>query len=129
MGKYDDIINMPHHRSTFRTPMPVENRAAQFAPFAALSGHEEAISETSRLTNFRIELDNAEKLKISDNIRKAHARQEAVTITYFIPDKTKTGGSYASLFSRISKIDEIEHLIVLQNGFVIPIEDIYSISF
>lgn len=129
MGKYDDIIDLPHYRSPYRAPMPIENRAAQFAPFAALSGHEEAISEITRLTNKQIELSNEEKLKISEKIRNAHSSHATVTIKYFIPDKAKTGGTYASIMGRISKVDEIEHLIILDKGLAIPMGDIYSISF
>ena len=128
MGKYDDIIDLPHHRSAFRTPMPMENRAAQFAPFAALSGHDDAISETSRLTTERVELSDSEKEEISKIIREASSSRKKVSITYFIPDKVKAGGSYATTSGRIVKIEEIDHLIILDHGLSLPLENILSIS-
>lgn len=127
MGKYDDIMELPHHRSHYRTPMSIENRAAQFAPFAALSGHDEAIAETSRLTNARIELTNEEKLEIARLIKDSYSSQESVSITYFIPDKAKAGGSYAAIRGRISKVDEYDHLVTLDNGIVLPMDNIKSI--
>lgn len=129
MSRYDDIINLPHYRSKYRMPMPLEHRAAQFAPFAALSGHDTAISETSRLTNKRIELTNEEKLNISNIINESHFRQEKVKISYFIPDKTKPGGSYDALKGLIVKVDEIDHFITLDNGQVLQMDDIISISY
>ena len=128
MGKYDDIIDLPHYRSPYRTPMPIESRAAQFAPFAALSGHEDAISETSRLVDHRRVLTNEEKISISERILKAKSGHVAVTVTYYIPDKTKKGGSYTTTTGRISKVDEIDHHLILENGLTIPIDDIYSLE-
>lgn len=127
MGKYDDIIGLPHFRSPYRTPMPMENRAAQFAPFAALSGHDEAIAETSRFTDHHIDLTDEEKLLVSKIIQEAYSSQKFVAITYFVPDKSKTGGAYTSVEGQIYKIDETEHRITLDNGLVIPMDNIYSI--
>lgn len=129
MGKYDDIIDLPHYRSPYRPPMPMENRAAQFAPFAALSGHDDAITETSRLTNARMELTNEEKIRMSKIIKEAYSSQKKVSITYFMPDKAKNGGSYVTTIGRISKVNELDHLIILDCALVLPFDDIYSISF
>lgn len=128
MENYEDIIELPHYRSPFRTPMPIENRAAQFAPFAALTGHDDAISETARLTDVRIELSNEEKLEISKKIQEAYADDKTVAITYFVPDKTKTGGTYTTTIARISKIIEADALLTLDTGAIIPICSIYEIS-
>lgn len=128
MGKYDDIINFRHYRSPYRTPMPIENRAAQFAPFAALSGHDEAISEISRLTSTKIELTDEEKIEISKIIKEAHYNGHIVTITYFIPDNTKSGGGYTTTTGRISKVDKLGRQLILEKGFVILMDHIYSIS-
>ena len=124
MGKYDDIINLPHHRSPYRTPMPIENRAAQFAPFAALSGHEEAISETSRLTTKRIELTNEEKIELSKNIAEAFSARHPVTITYFIPDSHKEGGRYSTTTGIIIKIDETDKTLTLSSGLTLLLSNL-----
>lgn len=127
MGKYDDIIGLPHYRSPFRTPMAIENRAAQFAPFAALSGHEEAIFECSRITESRTELTNEEKIEISKKISEAYSNQSAVKITYFIADKTKDGGTYSTAAGLISKLDETNGFIVIDHRVTILMEDISTI--
>lgn len=128
MENYDEIINLPHYRSPHRTPMPMENRAAQFAPFAALAGHDEALSETSRLTARRIELTNEEKVKLSKQISSAFEIGKRVKVIYFVPDKAKTGGSYAAVYGIISKIDRIDRTILLDNGTLIPIDNICSVK-
>lgn len=128
MGKYDDIIDLPHYRSKFRTPMSMENRAAQFAPFAALSGHEEAISETARLTDRKIELTDSEKIKISGIIQQAYNNGSLLRITYFCEDKFKRGGTYKSIRGRISVIDDIEHVLIFKGGEKIKISAIISAS-
>ena len=110
MGKYDDIINMSHHVSKRHPQMSLEARSAQFAPFAALTGYEDAVSETGRLTSDKIELSEDErvildrKLKIiQDNI----AEEPSVFITYFIPDIFKEGGSYVTINCNLKRIDNI----------------------
>ena len=122
MGKYDDIIDLPHYRSPHRTPMPMENRGAQFAPFAALSGHDEAISETSRLTEGFAEPSDEEKFEISKTIREAYSNRNCMKIIHFIPDKSKGGGSYATSVGHISKVDEIDRLVILDNGLIIRMD-------
>lgn len=131
MGKYDDIINLPHHTSQRHPRMSLQNRAAQFSPFAALTGHSEAIRETQRLTDSKTELDRDaieimdRKLKyLQDNIKN---RPQAA-ITYFVPDERKTGGCYVTATVNISKIDSYESCLVTTAGNRIPVRDIYAIE-
>ncbi|MDE6624746.1 MAG: hypothetical protein K2O59_01720 [Lachnospiraceae bacterium] len=129
MGKYDDIIDLPHHRSSTHPHMPLLDRAAQFSPFAALSGHEEAISETGRITESkhiltpekREELD--EKLQM---IRSCLTYHPEVSISYFLRDTKKSGGSYLSVIGILKKIDENSRSLILENGTSIPLDDIYD---
>lgn len=129
MGKYDDIINLPHHVSDYHKHMPVAKRAAQFAPFAALSGHKEAIEETVRQTEEFKELSESEKIRISDKIMKALKKHSLITLTYYIPDKTKSGGSYTKINGSIKKWDEYDKTLTLHNGSVIPLIFISKIRF
>lgn len=128
MGKYDDIINLPHHVSDFHKPMPLRNRAAQFAPFAALSGYEEAICETSRLTEVFKELSEDEKNVLSRKLNYAIENQSEIRISYFIPDKTKSGGSYQRISGKVKKWDEYENTLLLKDGNIIPIDFISNID-
>ena len=132
MGKYDDIINLPHHVSKTRPKMPLEQRSAQFAPFAALTGYEDEISETGRLTTDRIEL-NEEAKQLLDRTLQAIAnkisKQPAVTITYFVPDNKKDGGAYITVSGNIKKIDKYKNIIVLTDKTEIPIKEIINIRF
>lgn len=129
--RYDDIIGLPHPISQNHPPMSIENRAAQFLPFAALTGYDTAIQETARLTDRRIELDEDEKLMLSgklqliqDNIKS----RPPVRITYFVPDGRKEGGAYAVAAGRIKKVDAIERQIVMTDGRCIPIDDVYAVD-
>lgn len=113
MGKYDDIINLPHHESSIHRPMPPENRAAQFAPFAALTGHEEAIAETARLTQRRILLSDDEKARIARRLNHAILHKSNVSIKYFCPDNNKEGGEYKTVKGKILKFDEWDNRLYL----------------
>lgn len=131
MGNYDDIINLPHYESTKHPRMSALNRAAQFSPFAALTGHEAAISETARLTNTKLELDEDRKEELDEclqMIREHISLEPEVSITYFVPDTQKEGGSYLQVIGVIKKLDDINHKIVMKNGTVIPINDIFEIE-
>lgn len=131
MENYDDIINLPHHESTKHPRMSALNRAAQFSPFAALTGHEAAISETVRLTNIRLELDEVRKEELDEQlqiIREHISLEPEVAITYFVPDTQKEGGSYLQVIGVIKRLDDIDHKIVMKNGTVIPINDIYEVE-
>ena len=131
MGKYDAIIGLPHHVSQKHPPMPMEKRAAQFAPFAALTGHAAAIRETARLTDEKIELDDAMKLEISDRLRELADRlpdAQPVAITYFLPDAYKSGGSYVDAVGTVRKLDAYARVIVMQDGRKIPIDDVLEVT-
>ena len=130
-GKYDEIMGLPHHVSKTRPQMPMSDRAAQFAPFAALTGYDAAIKETGRLTDERIELD-VEALSALDMkyqlLMEALDEAPEVTITYFRPDERKAGGKYVSAVGAVKKIDDFERLITMQDGTKIPMDDILSID-
>lgn len=128
MSRYDDIINLPHHVSKTRKPMPMENRAAQFAPFAALSGHDEAINETARHTLSRIELSETDNTRLAMRLAHALTAQSPVTVTYFVPDDHKEGGNYATTSGIIKKIDEYECRIIFTDKRSIRLADILSLD-
>ena len=126
--KYDDIIHMPHHVSARRQRMSMADRAAQFSPFAALTGYDAAVKETARLTDERIDLDEYEKNALDEKLRIALKYPEAeISILYFKPDERKAGGAYISAAGRIRKIDNYERAVILQDGLKIHIEDIIEI--
>lgn len=127
MGAYDDIIEMPHHRSVNHSPMPAGDRAAQFSPFAALTGYGEAIDEEARLTESRIDLDEngREELDRALAVLREHiAEKPAVKITYFQPDHRKSGGQYVTETKQVEKIDEYTRTIRMTDGSVILIPDV-----
>ena len=129
--QYKDIIDLPHHVSKTRPQMPMSDRAAQFAPFAALTGYDSAIKETGRLTDERIELD-VEALSALDMkyqlLMEALDEAPEVTITYFQPDERKAGGKYVSAVGTVKKIDDFERRITMQDGVKIPMDDVLSIE-
>ena len=128
---YADIINRPHHISKVRPRMPMSDRAAQFAPFAALTGYDSAIKETGRLTDEKIELDE-EALTALDMkyqlLMDALDDAPEVTITYFQPDERKAGGKYVSAVGAVKKIDDFERRITMRDGTRIPMDDVLSID-
>ena len=125
---YDDIIGLPHPVSATRPHMARQDRAAQFSPFAALTGFGDEIAETGRLTDARIELDEEVKLALSEALRKAAADRMPVTLLHFVPDARKAGGAYVSTTGILKKLDETERLIILQDNSVIPIGDIVQVG-
>lgn len=130
-SKYDEIMGLPHHVSKTRPQMPMSDRAAQFAPFAALTGYDSAIKETGRLTDERIELDE-EVLTALDMryqlLMDALDDAPEVTITYFQPDERKAGGKYVSTIGAVKKVDDFERRITMQDGMKIPMDDVLSID-
>ena len=128
---YEDIINLPHHVSSKRPQMPMSDRAAQFAPFAALIGYDSAIKETGRLTDERIELDEealtALDMKYQLLIDTLDEESE-VEITYFKPDEHKAGGSYVTATGAVIKVGDFERLITMQDGARIPMDDVLNID-
>ncbi len=128
--KYADIINMQRPVSK-RKPMLIEERAAQFAPFAALSGHDGIIAETARITDKKILIDSNEKELINatlNEINKNISLKPQILITHFVKDKTKEGGTYIKTYGTIKKIDEITKVIILQNNTIIYIDDLFNIE-
>lgn len=130
-GQYEDIIHLPHHVSSKRPQMPMSDRAAQFSPFAALTGYDDAIQETGRLTVQRIELDEDELARLDEEFRvlKEHLNEQPlVRFTYFKPDERKSGGAYLTVSGVIRKIRDYEREILLQDGTVIPVDDIVELE-
>lgn len=128
---YDDIINLPHHVSSARPHMSAIDRAAQFSPFAALTGYDAAVKETARLTGERLELDEYEKDALNDRLQlivDTLGQGYQIAVTYFLPDKRKAGGEYVTVTGEVKKIDEYEHLIILRNGQKIPVEDVIDLD-
>ncbi len=129
--KYADIIDRPHHRSPNRPHMSNYDRAAQFSPFAALTGYEAAVEETARLTDEKIELTEDQKYLLDEKLRLLTERGEdapIVRITYFVPDKRKEGGSYETVAGRIKEIDAYGRAIVLTDKRRIPLDDLWDIE-
>ena len=130
MSKYDDIITLPHHVSKNRTPMSMENRAAQFAPFAALTGHDEAIAETARLTTPKKLLSDDEMASLTRKLTCVIEQvpgQEEYTFVHYVPDAQKEGGKYVSITGTVKKYDEMTRTITLSDGKVLLIDNILSI--
>ena len=129
--RYDDIINLPHHVSSKRPQMPILERAAQFLPFSALTGYEDAVKETARLTDTRIELEESEKDLLNTKLHillDSLATEPKVKITYFLPDGRKSGGKYVSNMGTVIKIDLYNRQIKLEDETVIPLDDIFAIE-
>lgn len=129
--KYDDIIHLPRHVSSRHPQMSLADRAAQFSPFAALTGHEAAIQETARLTDEFIELDEDQKAQLDERLRllkENQFRKPEIEVTYFQPDGKKSGGAYVTVRGRVKKIDEYGRSIVFVDGTMIPMERVFSIE-
>jgi hypothetical protein len=129
--KYDAIIDLPHHVSTRHVPMSALDRAAQFSPFAALTGHEAAIEETARLTETQRDLDDSQLELLDERLQliRAHLpEQPLLTFTYYQPDEKKNGGAYLTVTGRVRKILDFEHVIVLEDGTTLPVESLVSIE-
>ncbi len=131
MGNYDDIINLPHHVSARHPQMSALDRAAQFSPFAALTGHDAAIAETARLTDVRAELDETRKEDLDRKLqilRDHLSTRPEIAVTYFVPDAHKEGGAYLRAIGIPKKLDDIEHKVIMQSGTVIPMDDIFEME-
>ena len=129
--KYNDILNMKYPNPEIERDFPDKIlREAQFAPFAALTGYNDAIDEAARQTDRKIELDEYEIERLNNKLKYLSESSEAdeVVITYYVPDKKKDGGAYVSKSGVVIKVREYERDIVTDDGMKIPIEDIYSIS-
>ena len=130
MSRYDDIINLPHHVSPTRQRMSMHDRAAQFAPFSALVGYDDAVAETARLTESRPELDEQEQQAINEclaYIADHIHEQPEVCIKYFIPDEHKSGGAIVEFSGKVKKISATDGTIVMAGGYKIRLSDITDV--
>lgn len=131
-GKYDDIIGLPHHEPATRPRMSMAERAAQFSPFAALTGFGAVIDETARLTDERIELGESavEDLQLAlRELSERAAEQIQVTATYFEPDALKGGGAYRTHTGTLRRIDEYARTLVFTDGARVPLDDLLEIEY
>ena len=125
--QYDDIINLPHHVSTKHPQMSMLERAAQFSPFAALTGYEEAVDETARLTDHKIELSEDRITAINEALAGLKP-DDAVKVVYFMKDTRKDGGAYLASDGTVRIVDAYAGILMLADGTVIPFNDIFSIE-
>ena len=130
-GNYDDIIALPHPEPRTHPRMSLHDRAAQFSPFAALTGHSAAIAETGRLTASRITLDESEMARVDaalQRLRELLPQEPMASITYFVPDERKAGGSYQTITGKVKRIDTVNGVLLLTDRREIPIADIFDIT-
>ena len=130
-GPYDDILHLSRPVSGRHPPMSRSDRAAQFSPFAALTGYEAAVRETARLTQGRIELSEEEKASIDSVLQylQAHlSEQPPVIVTYFVPDLKKDGGEYRTISGSLRRIEPLERRLLLVDGTQIPVDDIFQLQ-
>ena len=130
-GKYDDIIDLPHPTTQNHPRMSLYDRAAQFSPFAALTGHSAAIAETGRLTDRRVELDEYEMARVDAELQRLQELlpgRPTASITYFVPDERKDGGSYQTVTGSVKRIDAVSGMIQMADRQLIPIADVFSIE-
>lgn len=130
-GQYDDIIRLLHPDSSKHPRMSLYDRAAQFSPFAALTGHSAAIAETGRLTDRRVELDEYELTRVDAELQRLQELlpgRPTASITYFVPDEQKDGGSYQTVTGSVKRIDAVNGMIQMADRQLIPIADVFSIE-
>lgn len=128
---YEDIVDLPHHISKKHPQPTMADRAARFAPFAAITGYEEMVLEEARVTDERIEMDESSKAALNEKLNMILEfidEQPEVSITYFEPDKRKAGGAYITVTGTVKRIDEYEHLVIMTDGKKINIDDIYNLQ-
>ena len=129
---YEDIIHLPHHVSKTRQPMSMADRAAQFSPFAALTGYDDAILETGRLTDEKLEAGEERLAVLNTQFRilMDHlADHPEISVTYFVPDDRKSGGAYVKVKGRVKKVNDFDRFLVLQDGLRIPMDDVAEMEF
>ena len=124
---YDDIIRLPHHVSEKHPQMPLSDRAAQFSPFAALTGYEAAVDETARLTDEKIQLSE-DRIAAINGLLAALQPGDAVSAVYFVPDRRKPGGAYLTVTGTVKRIDGVQGALLLTDGTSIPFEDIFTLE-
>ncbi len=129
---YEDIIHLPHHVSAKRAPMSIYDRAAQFAPFAALTGHDAIIRETARQVDAPIELTESRREELNRQLQMLSDRIEEtpqVVITHYIPDDRKPGGAYVLTTGHLKKIDDYAHVLILTDGSGIDVDTVIQVEF
>lgn len=127
-GNYDDLLPLPHPTSKTHRRMSRQDRAAQFSPFAALTGYEAVVKEAARLTEKRRTLTEDEVTELDTQLRLAVELDAEITVTWFRPDARKDGGNYVTSTGRIRKVDELERILTLDNGTRIPIQEVTSVD-
>lgn len=130
-GKYDDIIDLPHPTSQNHPRMSLHDRAAQFSPFTALTGHHAAIAETGRLTDQRVEMDEYEMARVDAELQRLQELLPGgptASITYFVQDERKNGGSYQTVTGEVKRIDAVGGVIQMTDRREMPIKDIFSVE-
>lgn len=128
--KYEDLLYLPHPVSKNHPPMDLMTRAAQFSPFSALTGYEDAVKEKQRLTQSKLELDESEKQILDEKLQEIvyFDKNQVITITYFVPDEKKEGGAYCTVTSKIRKLDSYKRLLETESGEQILLDDILNIQ-
>ena len=130
-GNYDDIIALPHPEPRTHPRMSLHDRAAQFSPFAALTGHSAAIAETGRLTDSRVTLDESEMARVDaalQRLRELLSQEPVASITYFVPDERKAGGSYQTITGTARRIDTANGVLLLTDQRASPIPDMLDVA-
>ena len=128
MSEYDDIIDLPRPKSKHE-PMPMSDRASQFSPFAALTGYGDAIDETARLTDHRTELSEEERAELDYKQQYLSTlNAPTVTVTYFVPDERKSGGAYVTHTGVLKRIDELERMMVFEDGTGVAVDEVVGIE-
>ena len=136
MNEYEDILHLPHPVSGTQPQMSMHDRAAQFSPFAALSGYEEAVAEEARLTDEKILLDEYEKQRIDEKLQKIRddlqergkEEKPRISVTYFLPDQRKAGGAYVTVTGQVKKMDTYKQQLLLTDGSAIPFQEIVELE-
>ncbi len=127
MSDYSRIIDHPHHQSKTRPHMPMIKRAAQFSPFAALTGYDDSVEEARRLTDMRPTLDDDAIEAINRKLNEITADTN-ICVTYFIEDLLKEGGNYQIISGTVKKIDTTDGRLIMNDGTIVPIGDIFDID-
>lgn len=130
-GKYDDMLFLPHHVSAVHPQMSRHDRAAQFSPFAALSGYDAVLREVGRLTQPQKELDEGVQAELNGQLRVLAGlldQHPEVTVTWFRPDGKKEGGEYLTATGTVRKIDTYREVLILESGEQISIHNLLSLS-
>lgn len=131
MGDYDDIMNIPYSGRKDEGALSMHQRAAQFAPFAALVGHDSMIMETARLTDEELEIADETFVILNrkmNYLKMMLHQRPLVTITYFLADERKSGGEYRTSTGIIRKIDDYENIIVMEDNTIIPLQHILDLD-